>query len=61
MMRGHPDVQGMLVILLIRTDRAATRPGLWRDVAEQAWGRHAIIQTGTGPQDDQEQAQRIDQ
>src|SRR6266566_2334098 len=34
-MCGHPGVQGMIVILLIRKDRAETRQVLWRDVAEQ--------------------------
>ena len=52
-MLGHPGVQGMIVILLIRKDRDETRKVLWRDVAEQDWGRRSIIQTGTGNQDDQ--------
>jgi hypothetical protein len=52
-MLGHPGVQGMIVILLIRKDRDETRKVLWRDVAEQERGRYSIIKTGTGNQDDQ--------
>src|SRR4030095_5675330 len=47
-MRGHPSVQGMVVILLIRKDRRKTRKVVGRDVTEQQRGRHAIIETGTG-------------
>jgi len=43
----------MIVILLIRKDRDETWKGLGRNVAEQDWGRHAIIKTGTGNQNDQ--------
>ena len=52
-MLGHPGVQGMMMLLLIRKDRDETRKVLWRDVAEQDRGRHSIIKTGTGNQDDQ--------
>jgi len=47
-MLGHPGVQGMIMILLIRKDRAETRKVLWRDVAEHDRGRRTIIETGTG-------------
>jgi len=43
----------MMVILRIRKARDETRQGLWRDVAEQDRGRHSILTTGTGHQDDQ--------
>src|SRR5712691_4822137 len=33
-MLGHPGVQGMIVILLIRKDRDETRKTVWRDVTE---------------------------
>src|SRR5713226_6638036 len=52
-MLGHPGVQGMIVILLIRKNRDETRKVLWRDVAEQDRGRHPIIETGTGNEDGQ--------
>src|SRR5439155_17581335 len=32
---GHPGVQGMIVILLVRKNRAETRKVLWRDVKYQ--------------------------
>src|SRR2546427_1266394 len=60
-MLGHPGVQGVIVILLIRTDRDETRKVLWRDGTEQERSRHPIIETGTGKQDGQPQAQRSDQ
>src|SRR2546425_6505013 len=60
-MLGHPGVKGVIVILLIRKDRDETRKVVRRDVAEQERGRHPIIETGTGNEDGQEQAQRIDQ
>src|SRR5262245_11226446 len=60
-MRGHPGVQGMVVILLIRKDRHETWKVMGRDVAEQERNRHPIIETGTGNEDRQHQAQRIDQ
>jgi len=60
-MFGHPGVQGMIVILLIRKDRAETRQVLWRDVAEQHRCRHTIIESCTGNEDGNQQPQRIDQ
>ena len=60
-MCGHPGIQGMVMRLLSRKDRAEPRKGLGRDVAEQDRGRHASIKTGTGNQDNPSQAQRIDQ
>src|SRR2546422_11603531 len=47
-MLGHPGVQGMVVILLIRKDRAEPRKVVGRDVAEQDRGCHAIIETSAG-------------
>src|SRR2546428_7282917 len=47
-MLGHPGVQGMIVILLIRKNRDETRKVLWGDGAEQDRGRHPIIETGPG-------------
>ena len=60
-MLGHPGVEGVIVILLIRKDRDETRKVVGRDVAEQERGCHAIIQTCTGNHDGDQQAQRIDQ
>src|SRR5712692_7516610 len=60
-MLGHPGVQGVIVILLIRKDGDETRKIVGRDVIEQARSRHSIIESGTGNQDGQQQAQRIDQ
>src|SRR5438132_4811601 len=60
-MLGHPGVKGVIVILLIRKDRDETRKVVRRDGAEQERGRHPIIETSTGHEDGQEQAQRIDQ
>src|SRR5438876_12154085 len=60
-MLGHPGVQSLMVILLIRKDRAETRKGRRRDVAEPTRGRHPSIETSTGHQDGQQHAQRIDQ
>ena len=60
-MHGHPSVQGMVVILLIRKDRHETGKVLGRDVAEQERSRHPIVETRTGNEDSQHQAQRIDQ
>src|SRR5262245_45717746 len=58
-MLGHPGVQGMVVILLIRKDHAETRKVVGRDVAEQEWCCHPIIEPGTGQQDGQQHPQRI--
>src|SRR4029077_17048682 len=41
-MFSHPGVQRMVVILLIRKDRAETRKVVGCDVAEQDRGRHPI-------------------
>ena len=60
-MLDHPGVQGMIVILLIRKDRAETRKVLWRDVAEQDRCRHTIIESCTGNENGKQQPQRIDQ
>src|SRR5438128_9184155 len=60
-MRGHPGVKGVVVILLIRKDRHETRKIIGRDVAEQERGRHPIIETRTGNENSQHQAQRVDQ
>jgi len=60
-MRGHPGVQRLVVILLIRKDRHETRQVLGRDVAEQERGRHAIVEPGTGEEHGEQPSQRIDQ
>src|SRR5215218_1438655 len=60
-MLRHPGVQGVVVILLIRKDHHETRKVLGRDVAEQERSRHPIIETRTGNEHGQQQAQRIDQ
>ena len=52
-MLGHPSVQGVIAILLIRKNRDETRKGVWRDVAEEGRGRDTIIETGTGNEDGQ--------
>jgi hypothetical protein len=48
---NHPGVQRMVAILLIRKDRHETRKVVGRDVAEQEWGGHPIIETSTGNED----------
>jgi len=58
---GHPGVQSVVVILPIRKDREETRKVVGRDMAKQDRGGHPIIETRTGDQDGQQQAQRIDQ
>jgi hypothetical protein len=58
---GPPGVQGVMVILLIRTQRAETRQGGWRDVAEQDRCRDTISETGTGHEAGEQHPQRIDQ
>jgi len=60
-MLSHPGVQSMVMILLIRKDRHETRKVVGRDVVEQEWGCHAIIETGTGNEDGEQHPQRIDQ
>jgi hypothetical protein len=60
-MRGHPGVQRMGVVLLIRKDRHETREVLGRDVAQQEWGCHALIEPGTGDEHGEQHSQRIDQ
>ena len=52
-MLGHPGVQGVIVILLIRKNRDETRKIVWRDLAEQGRCRDTIIETGTGNEDGQ--------
>ena len=47
-MRGHPGIQGMVVILLIRKDRAEPWKVVGCDVAEQDRGCHTIIETSAG-------------
>ena len=60
-MLGHPGVQRMVVILLIRKDRAETWTGLGCEEAEQGWGGHPSIETSTGNEHGEQQSQRIDQ
>ena len=60
-MLGHPGVQGVIVILLIRKDRDETRKVVGRDVTEQERGCHTIIQACAGHHDSDQHAQRIDQ
>ena len=52
-MCGHPDIQSVIAILLIRKNCDETRKVVWRDVAEQGRCRDAIIETGTGNKDGQ--------
>ena len=47
-MFGHPGVQRMVVILLIRKDRDETRKVVRVDLTEQERGCHAVIKTRTG-------------
>ena len=58
-MRGHPGVEGVIVILRIRKDRDETREIMRLDVAEQDRGRHPVIQTGAGHEDGDQPPQRI--
>jgi len=60
-MLGHPGVQSVMVILLIRKDRDEPRKIVWRDGAQQERCRHPIIETSTGHEDGQPQAEGIDQ
>ena len=60
-MLSHPGVQSVIVILLIRKNCDETRKMVGVDVPEQEWGRHPIIKPGTGNENGQQQAQRIDQ
>src|SRR5262249_8404308 len=59
-MLGHPGVQGMVVILLIRKDRGETWKGRGGDQAQQERGRHPISKTGTGDEDGESHPQSID-
>src|SRR3954463_8494987 len=54
-MRGHPGLQGVMVILLIRKDRLQTRQILGGDMAEQERCCHPLIETSTGKKDDKQQ------
>src|SRR5437867_3245558 len=56
-MLGHPGGKSVMVRLLIRKDRAEPRHVVRRDTAEQERGRHPLIETSTGHQDGQQQAQ----
>ena len=47
-MLGHPGVEGVIVILLIRKDRLQTRQILGGDMAEQDRCGNPIIETSTG-------------
>src|SRR5262245_4968112 len=58
-MCGHPGVQRLVVILLLRTDRDETRQVGWVDLTEQARGCHAVIKTRTGQEHGEHQAQRL--
>jgi hypothetical protein len=60
-MLSHPGVQSVIVILLIRKNCDETRQMLGVDVPEQEWCRPPIIKPGTGNENGQQQAQRIDQ
>src|SRR6266436_8605329 len=60
-MLGHPGIEGVIVILLIRKDGGKTRKVLWCDETEQERGCHPIIKTGTGNEDGDQQPQRIHQ
>src|ERR1700704_5957572 len=60
-MLGHPGLQGVIVILLIRKDRLQTRQILGGDMAEQDRCGNPIIETSTGHKDDKQQPERIDQ
>src|ERR1700704_4717719 len=50
-MLGHPGLQGVMVILLIRKDRLQTRQILRGDMAEQAQCCSPIIETSAGHKD----------
>jgi len=60
-MLGHPGVEGVIVILLIREDRAETWKVTRIELSSQLRGRHAIIQPGTGHEHGEHQSERIDQ
>src|SRR2546426_10080790 len=47
-MLGHPGLQGVIVLLLIRKDRLQTRHLLWCEVAEQGRCGSPIIETSAG-------------
>ena len=52
-MLGHPGVQGVIVIFLIRKNRDEARKVVWCNGAEQGRCRDTIIETGTGNEDGQ--------
>src|SRR5262249_48598193 len=60
-MLSPPGRQSLMVLLLIRNNRAATRTMGGGDAAEPERGRHPISKTGTGNEHGQHPAQRIDQ
>src|SRR5919109_787536 len=60
-MLSHPGLEVVVVILLIRKDRHQTWKVLGHDEAEEERSRHAIVETRTGYEDRQYQAQGIDQ
>src|SRR5258706_9734432 len=59
-MLGHPGVEGMMVILLIRNDRLQTRQILRGDLAEEERCGDPIIETPAGHQDDKQQPHHTD-
>jgi hypothetical protein len=60
-MRGHPGVEGVIVILLIRKDRAETRKVTRLELSQEVRGRDAVNQPSTGNQHGEHQPERIDQ
>ena len=60
-MLRHPGVKGVVVIFLIGKDCAETRKVTRRYLSQQLRGRHAVIQTGTGNHNGQQQPKGIDQ
>ena len=58
-MRGHPGIEGVIVILRIGTERDETREIMRLDVAEQEGGRSPVIQTGAGNENGDQPPQRI--
>jgi len=60
-MLDHPRVEVVIMILHVSKNGLKARKLVRGDVAEQVWGRHAIIEARTGNEDGNQQPQGIDQ
>src|SRR6516164_424397 len=60
-MLDHPRVEVVIMILHVSKNGLKARRLVRGDVAEQVWGRHAIIEARTGNEDGKQQPPGIDQ